>query len=1668
MKTNLRPFLLGISLAILLLRTNVPAASVQVVVNGTVPVGSSIDYINQFELYNGGIYWSEGSGGCTPEFRSDSRIGILGVIGGAPQRIVNDCTFHLDAVTRTETHAFYAHDGRLWRKPVGAISGAAEYEVPASPFTPVTGNQQMGAMTTWGSRVYWSTASGNRFDVLSVSADGTDVRHEFQGTGGLIRRLKVANYRGSNGGFVVPVPALFILTETGALLRFDLDPRASSPVLLANGVLDFDIRQELLGGGPFVVPSTGLYAAVGLRSQIQSSTPAGKVVRINPANGSQRLIYTAPGQNQITSLAVDEHALFIVEQPVVGCADLFGCMLVGSNLKRQLNPAQNGTPENPFQLINTTDGAWFNLRSDDQWLYYIAGKQVHRIKTDAPPLELDVQADFLEVVQAVQNLNNQVRLIANKPTFARGYAHLTVNTTAKSLWFPEARLHGYFNGSELPGSPLPPVNSSAVSEEKDLALKRPKLEKSFLFELPRHWIQAGNLQLSMTVDESHSIPETVPSPYNNNTVFTPVLSVAASGSPCLVVVPLWTEAGEYDPLSPNSGFPEILARAKSLLPVEDIRVFLRAGRIEKPVVKGEFHPECLIPFSFCLPFQVKIYNRPFQFPEDKNWGLFWTAVANALNRDPNGCPDTHWLGTLPQEGQGSFNGVGGARGVKVGDLVDVGLISDISIPATPLDNTVVVRMNRGGGNSPLPWNQIGGGHTLAHELGHNYGRFHIDQTLSPTNCGTQKPDRPWQLSPPYPFDACTLGPIDYASPSSYFGFDPISRTVIPPDMAGDTMSYASSRWSSAIFWDAVYSPISSPPPAPPLSIVLQGTNDRYLLLGGQMDFRSNRVETLPAYVLPESLFDPVFLNASLAALGQIPPRWSYRVKLLSSGGSVLSDQPLRLLPGVDEASSVVPFLQLMPFVNGAERVQVWGEGFLLGEQTASSHQPALQLGTPTFSLQANSSRVNLSWIASDADGDPLMFTVLWSHDRGSTWQVIDPAHTSQEISINAELLPGTQAQLRVIATDGLNTTIADTEPFLIAAHGPKIVISGVQDGARIPYGHATHAFGMAYDANQGSYDGSRLHWSLSGPQPLPSPQTGDTLSLFGLSSGHYTLSLSTVGSNNRSTTNSINFDVDPMLVTDGLGPELDGYANDPGYEAAPWFRMALGGSAQVPVRLVHADGFLYVSAQGIPFGANGKARFELRFDPAADRSSAAQADDVGFGVDENGIPNQESAVNGTMTITDNPRPGFTAVVARGASTWSAELRIADNLIGGWNHPAGLMAGVILDQLTFVWPASASKHGPSTWCPVVLGTAPTPSNRAPVAVAGAFQELVPAVPMPVILDGSGSYDPEGSPLTYLWSQVSGPSVFLENGKTAQARFTAPPVTTLTRLRFRLVVRDANLNSVPSEVVVQLLPGTLPSNGSTGPQQSLKPDGTFAGELRVPLDGTARFRVLASSNFVNWVPLATNTVNFYQSLAFLDPDGLSRPHRFYRAEPIPHSVTVIYRHDFERPVGAEWNLKPVEATPKGSRHFLGQFGTGGPRLNLNSLPAHQRVRLEFDLYLIRSWDGNDGFYGPDRFKVSVVGGPTLLDTTFACSLSQATQNYPYPTVPGSPPLTGAVERATLGYPFANDPSLDAVYHFSIPFNHSATALQIDFAGLGLQELADESWGLDNVEIVVENGL
>jgi len=178
----------------------------------------------------------------------------------------------------------------------------------------------------------------------------------------------------------------------------------------------------------------------------------------------------------------------------------------------------------------------------------------------------------------------------------------------------------------------------------------------------------------------------------------------------------------------------------------------------------------------------------------------------------------------------------------------------------------------------------------------------------------------------------------------------------------------------------------------------------------------------------------------------------------------------------------------------------------------------------------------------------------------------------------------------------------------------------------------------------------------------------------------------------------------------------------------------------------------------------------------------------------------------------------------------------------------------------------------------------------------------------------------------------------------------------------------------------------------------------------------------------------------------------------------AMAQTYFNDFEGAVGLEWSDTSTDVAPAGARRFLGQFGNEVVSLTLPSIPACN-VTVSFELFIIHSWNGHaSGAPGPDVWDLSVASGPTLCHTTFATHTPRL-QAYPGTfTAVGAAPLnaphTGAAEINSLGFP--DFFGTGDVYELSFTFAHGGGQLVLNFSASGLQNLADESWGLDNVRV------
>lgn len=176
----------------------------------------------------------------------------------------------------------------------------------------------------------------------------------------------------------------------------------------------------------------------------------------------------------------------------------------------------------------------------------------------------------------------------------------------------------------------------------------------------------------------------------------------------------------------------------------------------------------------------------------------------------------------------------------------------------------------------------------------------------------------------------------------------------------------------------------------------------------------------------------------------------------------------------------------------------------------------------------------------------------------------------------------------------------------------------------------------------------------------------------------------------------------------------------------------------------------------------------------------------------------------------------------------------------------------------------------------------------------------------------------------------------------------------------------------------------------------------------------------------------------------------------------SAAVVYSNDFSVDAAGFSGVNTVQTSPDGTR-FLGFLTNGGTAdLTLSGLATHTSVNLTFDLYTLRSIDGDGQFCcGPDSFKVTLDDSTVLLDSTFANTLFQSNSTQSYP-VAGSAPGAGSQAYSPDAFGYGAYYAGAYTYHFSFDVPSSASSIKFSFIGNSDQGWDDEGFGIDNVVV------
>ncbi len=151
---------------------------------------------------------------------------------------------------------------------------------------------------------------------------------------------------------------------------------------------------------------------------------------------------------------------------------------------------------------------------------------------------------------------------------------------------------------------------------------------------------------------------------------------------------------------------------------------------------------------------------------------------------------------------------------------------------------------------------------------------------------------------------------------------------------------------------------------------------------------------------------------------------------------------------------------------------------VLAVGTVSPNAPTVDLLAPNGGEEWDALQT-IAWNASDEDEDPLSFSIFYTPDGGRIWLPVASNIQGDFYQVDTSILPGgDEARIRVIATDGFNTTEDDSdETFSVAEKPPEVGIILPQAGSYFSSDEVVSFQGEAADLEDDSIPDTSFIWS---------------------------------------------------------------------------------------------------------------------------------------------------------------------------------------------------------------------------------------------------------------------------------------------------------------------------------------------------------------------------------------------------------------------------------------------------------------------------------------------------------------------------------------------------------------------------------------------------------------
>lgn len=255
---------------------------------------------------------------------------------------------------------------------------------------------------------------------------------------------------------------------------------------------------------------------------------------------------------------------------------------------------------------------------------------------------------------------------------------------------------------------------------------------------------------------------------------------------------------------------------------------------------------------------------------------------------------------------------------------------------------------------------------------------------------------------------------------------------------------------------------------------------------------------------------------------------AYTLELRDAADTVLFTRHFTLSLAIESGGEVLSydFKEVLPPQEGLARIVLKQGGAVLATREVSAHAPQVTLLAPNGGEDI-AEPFQVQWEASDADGDPLTFSLQISDDGGQGWLPVARGMTETTYTLNPAAFPGgDKMRLRVIAYDGVRTgmDVSDGD-FSMPNHPPWVGIVRPEEGSHARAGNLVFLTGRAQDAEE-LHIVDRLQWLSDRDGPLG---TGREVDVRTLSQGLHTITAIVTDTGGLSASDSVQFWVLPPV-----------------------------------------------------------------------------------------------------------------------------------------------------------------------------------------------------------------------------------------------------------------------------------------------------------------------------------------------------------------------------------------------------------------------------------------------------------------------------------------------------------------------------------------------------------